>query len=219
MPSNTEPTHILWTGAFGRSVADHLSSTLGWQASATDALGRRSAEWPHAGLRIVATWRHETALLARVARLHASWGTVWLPVVQEFPVIRVGPLVVPGEGPCYSCYLRRREQHEQGRVVSQALEASFETSPQNGVGGYADAQAMIAAGVTADLVARYRAGQQVEPGRVVFYNVLTRSLFADTVIGVHGCRECGPPLDPDDGWRGLAEELAGPVTAGLGGAR
>ncbi|MEN3585128.1 MULTISPECIES: TOMM precursor leader peptide-binding protein [unclassified Streptomyces] len=219
MPLNIQPTHVLWTGAFGRGVADHLAATAGWSSSEADVLGRRSAEWPHASLRVVATWRHETALLARVARLHAAWGTAWLPVVHEYPVIRVGPLVVPGEGPCYSCYLRRRGQHDQGRDVSRAIEASFESAPDNGVAGHTDAQTMIAAGVTVDLVSRHRAGRGVEPGHVVFYNVLTRSLFGDTLIGVHGCTDCGTPLAPDDGWRALAEDVGRPLLAGRGGAR
>ncbi|WP_338676497.1 TOMM precursor leader peptide-binding protein [Streptomyces sp. SCSIO 30461] len=219
MPFNIRPTHVLWAGAFGRSVADHLSAAAGWGSSPADALGLRSAEWPHCALRVVAVWRHESALLTRIARLHTAWGTAWIPVVQEFPVIRVGPLVVPGEGPCYSCYLRRRAQHDQARAVSKALETSFRAGPENGVTGHTDAQAAIAAGVVADLLSRYRAGKDVVPGQVVFYNVLTRSLFTDTVIGVHGCPECGPPVDPDAGWRVLAQELAGPLAARSGGAR
>ncbi|MDH2392158.1 TOMM precursor leader peptide-binding protein [Streptomyces sp. HNM0663] len=216
MPLTREPTHVLWTGTFGRSVADHLSRTAGWRSSPADVHGRRSAEWPPAAFRVVALWRHESALLARVARLHAAWGTAWLPVVQEYPVIRVGPLVVPGEGSCYSCYLRRRAQHDQGRPVTQALETAFDAAPENGVTGYTDAQALIAAGVTADLVSRHLTERTVAPGHVVFYNVLTRSLFADTVLGVHGCPECGPSVDPDDGWRELAEDLTRPPAAGAG---
>lgn len=219
MPFTTAPAHILWTGTFGRRVADHLTALTDWPSATADALGSRSAEWPHTALRVLALWRDEPTLLEGVARLHGVCRTTWLPVVQEFPLIRIGPLVVPGEGPCHSCYTRRRAQHERGREVTRALQESRAADPGHGIAGFTDAQAMIAAGLAVDLLTRYRTGDGAVPGQVTFYNMLSRSLFSDTVIGVHGCPECGPPVDPDDGWRRLADEL--PLTTGTaaGGER
>lgn len=208
MPMTSTHTHVLWTGDFGERVAGHMESTEGWPTLRADVGGRRSAEWPHATrMRLVATWRFESALFEHVARLHAASRTPWLPVVYEYPNIRVGPLVVPGEGPCHSCYLRRRDQHDRAAAVTSAVRASLAADAGSGVAGFTDGQARIAAGLARDLLERYRAGAGVRPGQVLFYNVLTRALIGDTAVGVHGCRHCGVQPHVDDGWKHLADDL------------
>ncbi|MBT2365426.1 TOMM precursor leader peptide-binding protein [Streptomyces sp. ISL-10] len=214
MSITTAPTHVLWTGDFGERVAGHLETMTGGPSLRADVRGRWSAEWPHTGLRLVATWRHEPALLDRVARVHSACRTPWLPIVHEYPVIRVGPLVVPRGGPCHDCYLKRRAQHDRSPSVTQALRASLAADPDSGVSGFTDAQARMAAALATDLVHRYRTSTGARPGRVVFYNVLTRTLVGDTVVGVHGCGECGTPPHPDDGWRHLAADLAADAPEG-----
>lgn len=216
MTVTTTPTHVLWTGDFGERVAAHLTSATGCPALRADVQGRRTAEWPHTGLRLVATWRPEEALFAQVARLHSATRTPWLPVIHEYPLIRIGPLVVPGAGPCYRCYLRRRSQHDRGSAAAQALRASAAADPRHGVTGFTEGQTMIAASLALDLIVRHQTAAAGRAGQVLFYNVLTRSLIADTVVRVHGCGECGTPPHPDDGWRHLAADLA-PVLGG--GAR
>ncbi|MFI0712207.1 TOMM precursor leader peptide-binding protein [Streptomyces inhibens] len=133
--------------------------------------------------------------------------TPWLPIVHEYPVIRVGPLVVPGEGPCHDCYTGRRAQHDRSAAATSALRASLAADPGNGVAGFTDAQARIATALALDLLDRHRTGTGVRAGRVVFYNVLTRALIGDTVVGVHGCGTCGKPPHADDGWRHLAADV------------
>ncbi|MFI2458133.1 TOMM precursor leader peptide-binding protein [Streptomyces sp. NPDC019539] len=169
--------------------------------------GRDASRWPHAQTRVVATWRPEATLFDEVARLHNACRTSWLPIVYEYPAIRVGPLVVPGEGPCSRCYARRRVQHDRNAVGTAALNASLAADPRRGVTGFTDAQARIAAALGVELLNRYRAGR-VQPGRTTFYNVLTRNLVTDTVTAVHGCRECDRSVHIDDGWQHLAADLS-----------
>jgi bacteriocin biosynthesis cyclodehydratase domain-containing protein len=214
MPITKTPMHTLWTGEFGKRTAGHLASVTGCPARPTDAHGNAAAAWPHAGVRVVATWRDEPALFDRVARLHTACRAPWLPVVHEYPLIRVGPLVVPGDGPCYRCYLGRRAQHDRGSDSTAALRASAAAAPGHGVTGFTDAQTMIAACLALDLLREHQDKGAESAGRVVFYNVLTRALITDTVMGVHGCRECGTPPHPDDGWRRLAADLDGSLLDG-----
>lgn len=215
MPITKTPMHALWTGDFGERTAAHLSALTGCP---TQYAALEPAVWPHTARRVVVTWRDEPQLFDRVAQTHGVWGTPWLPVVHEFPMIRVGPLVVPGEGPCLRCYGRRRAQHDRTAQSTAALRASAAAHPSHGVAGFTESQAMIAAGLAVDLLDSHEAdGQQA--GRVCFYNVLTRALIADTVTGVHGCAECGTPVHPDDGWRHLAADLRGTAQDAIGAER
>ncbi|WP_411146945.1 TOMM precursor leader peptide-binding protein [Streptomyces sp. x-80] len=216
MTVTTTPTHVLWTGDFGERVAARLASMTGCPTLRADARGRRTAEWPHTGLRLVAAWRAEEELFAQVARLHSATRTPWLPIVHEYPMIRIGPLVMPGKGACYGCYVRRRAQHDRGSAAARALRASAAADPDHGVAGFTEGQAMIGTALALDLVGRWETGAGDRAGQVLFYNVLTRSLITDTVVRVHGCSECGNPPHPDDGWRHLAADL---THAPAGGAR
>ncbi|MFB6521202.1 TOMM precursor leader peptide-binding protein [Streptomyces sp. NPDC056401] len=213
------PLHTLWTGAFGERVATHISALTGSASTAARHDGTYSATWPHARLRIVATWRHEPVLTSRLSELHTAFGTPWLPVVLEYPKIRIGPLIVPGEGPCHDCYLARRSQHDRSPVGTAALRASAAADPEAGVSGFTEGQAMVAAGLAVDLVqARGGEPHAVAPGRVLFYDVLSRALITDTVLGVHGCPRCGTSTHPDEGWIDLATHLRlgeGVLTGGL----
>ncbi|MEV6318454.1 TOMM precursor leader peptide-binding protein [Streptomyces sp. NPDC051776] len=207
MPITTAPMHVLWTGEFGERVAGHVARMTGSPTQRAGLGDLQSATWPHTPMRLVATWRLEDALLNEVARLHHACRTPWLPIVHEFPVIRVGPLVVPHRGPCYGCYVRRRAQHDRPSASAAALRASLAADPAHGVSGFTDAQAGIAAGLALDLLDQWDSASGLRSGLVLFYDVLTRSLVADTVARVHGCPDCGTPPHPDDGWERLAADL------------
>ncbi|MFG2195874.1 TOMM precursor leader peptide-binding protein [Streptomyces sp. NPDC048639] len=215
MPITTAPMHVLWTGEFGERVARHVEHMTGCPTRRAGHGDLRPATWPHTPMRLVAGWRLEAGLLNEVARLHRACRTPWLPIVHEYPVIRVGPLIVPGRGPCHGCYVRRRAQHDRASTSAAALRASLAADPDHGVSGFTDAQARIAAGLALDLVDQGDAELEHRAGLVLFYDVLTRNLVADTVVRVHGCADCGTPPHPDDGWEHLAADLlSGPVGGG-----
>ncbi|MEU6084217.1 TOMM precursor leader peptide-binding protein [Streptomyces sp. NPDC047108] len=214
MPITTAPMHVLWTGEFGERVARHVEHMTGSPSQRADLAGLQPAAWPHTPLRLVATWRLEATLLHEVARLHQACRTPWLPVVHEYPVIRVGPLIVPGQGPCHDCYIRRRAQHDRASTGAAALRASLASAADHGVSGFTDAQARIAAGLALDVVDQEDPASGHRAGLVLFYDVLSRSLVADTVVRVHGCADCGTPPHPDDGWEHLAADL---LSAAAGG--
>ncbi|MER5885342.1 TOMM precursor leader peptide-binding protein [Streptomyces sp. NPDC001941] len=211
MTVSRTPLHTVWTGDFGREVAVRLASLTGAPHDRTDPPATGRARWPHAGLRVVAAWRGDPALFEELAAYQAALGVPWLPVVHEFPAIRVGPLVVPGRGPCHGCYVRRRAQHDRSPGTRTALRASAERDAGAGVRGFTAAQAMVAAGLAGRLIADSVDDRGAHAGTVLVYDVLTRGLLADTVLGVHGCAECGTPPHPDDGWRHLADDLAAPA--------
>ncbi|WP_062213112.1 hypothetical protein [Demequina oxidasica] len=121
-----------------------------------------------------------------------------LPVMTDEYGVTVGPLVVPGQGPCVTCLgIARTEQDPDWPMV--ALQCNGERSPQVSVAGRA-----IAAGVACDAVMRFLKDGIADPrqwrvdcvergGRVAAGRVATSLrgglLLSETVVSAHpDCR-------------------------------
>lgn len=179
--------HLIAAGPFGVAVAERLEAAF--DATATthaDASGRFwSQTWPAADVHVLCAWRAMPWLAARLDEVAFAWGVPWLPVVCEHPELRVGPLVVPGRGPCYGCFRRRLAQHRPSERLTAELHRLYDGDAAAGPRGHMPFHALLAA---ASARAALDAG---EPGRVVQHNLVTRKSAAGRTVGVHGCERCG----------------------------
>jgi bacteriocin biosynthesis cyclodehydratase domain-containing protein len=135
----------------------------------------------------------------------AAWqhGVPWLPVVNEDVVIRIGPWVVPGEGPCFDCYLARRVQHDDQYAITADLWTAYAADPECGPRGFLPQHARATAGAARGLL-----DQSPAPGTVIALNVRTGNLDSHRVLRCHGCARCAPETVPGlDRTGALAEVL------------
>jgi bacteriocin biosynthesis cyclodehydratase domain-containing protein len=184
---NEVAVHLIAAGPFGVAVAERLSAALASTAMThADPTGRFwSQTWPPARMHVLCAWRAMPWLAARLDELAFAWGTPWLPVVCEHPELRVGPLVVPGAGPCYGCFRRRLAQHLPSEQLTSHLHRTLDADSAAGPRGFMPFHALLAAAAARSVLA------QDEPGRVLALNLVTRKSGSGHVVGVHGCERCG----------------------------
>nr|WP_239078016.1 TOMM precursor leader peptide-binding protein [Streptomyces sp. SID9124] len=137
---------------------------------------------------VAALWRTAPALCERLDTLAYETGVRWLPVVLEPGQVRVGPLVVPGTGPCHNCFETRRLQHDPQPAAAAALGAAYDRDPDCGPAGYLPQQARTAAGLAAGLLR----APDTEAGTVLRLPAGSRAVRRDTVTRRHGCPRCSP---------------------------
>ncbi|MGY4954750.1 TOMM precursor leader peptide-binding protein [Streptomyces nigrescens] len=204
--------HVLAVGDFGAAVAERLQRGHHDVEVTSDREGplRFPASWPVADVRILASWREVPALSELVDARSADWRTTWLPVVAEHPRLRIGPLVVPGEGACYRCFRGRRAQHERDSALTAALHAHYDADSKAGPGGFLPQHAALAAGVALDLLRRLESAGGVgqDAGTVRHWHLLEQHLASARVVAVHGCDRCRRTSAPAGAsWQELARDL------------
>lgn len=207
--SDAVPFAVVSTGPFGTRVASHLLRALpGARAVAPNDLPNAFAASRQAVL--LALWRPEPALCERADELAHHRSVAWLPVTMDHPVIRVGPLVIPGSGSCFRCFHRRRQQHDTQPATTAALLTAYAADPATGRAGYLPHHARLAAAIAAQKVAGDLAGYDAgrgaaEPGEVVTIRLFSPAMTTSSVIGCHDCPRCGGAPGPAGG---LAAALA-----------
>lgn len=212
--------HVLAVGDFGAEVARHLGRAHpgALVTSDKDSALLDSSGWPPARIRVLASWREAPRLMETLDARSAEWRTIWFPVVNEHPRLRVGPVVVPGEGACYRCFRRRRAQHEPPTTRTALLHAHYDAHPEAGVAGFLPHHVDMAAATATEMLRRVERGDAGEvAGNVRHWNVLEHRMSTARVVGVHGCDRCrrDSPDAAGGSWEGLARELA-PLLAGAG---
>ena len=99
--------HVLSIGGFGRAVAQHLKSLRRDVVETTisgDVLPLPEV-WPRAKALVVASWRPAPNIFELAEDLSYRWRLPFVPAFVEGNWLRVGPLVVPGHGSCWSCWV------------------------------------------------------------------------------------------------------------------
>lgn len=190
-----ERTHVIAVGDFGLAVAARLRDAID-DITVQEVHGDRPIPmtWPVAGTYVLAASRELPALAGVLDDCAFRWRVPWLPVVHEHPHLRVGPLVVPGRGPCYHCFRGRMAQHASAPELTEALERHL-CADDPGPGGFLPAHATFAAGAAQATLAALRDGDGDDAGRVSWLNVVTARPGSASVTSVHGCVRCGRRRD------------------------
>lgn len=199
-PWQRVPLAVAAVGPFGERTAEHLTKAVpgACLVARSDivnafALARDAV--------VLALSRPEPALCELADEVSHRYGTPWLPVTMDHPVIRVGPLVMPGCGPCFRCYRRRRQQHDTQPEASAALLAAYAADPEAGPAGYLPHHTRIAAGVVSEMLHGIAVGDQRRlhghvPGSVTTIRLFGRGISTNLVVRCHDCLRCGGSLGP-----------------------
>jgi bacteriocin biosynthesis cyclodehydratase domain-containing protein len=186
------PVHVLSVGPFGQAVVRHLDS-LGTDLIHTDIacnLLPLPSAWPAARIVALVSWRPVSDLCELLNEFSHDSRIPFVPVVQDLTAIRVGPIIVPGSGPCWHCWTTRCRQHSGWTKERMSLSQHYSSHPQDGPRGYLEGFAAMAANRLTDAISVLDA-KAATPGSVWQIDILTGEITTSRVIGVHDCRWCG----------------------------
>lgn len=171
---------MLGSGPFGRQVAGMLERCHpGVELRSGE--GTYTDEDPCAAFDgtvdavVIALWRPAPALCEEADRLAHETGTPWLPVVDGYPYLVIGPWVVPGAGPCLRCHVPRHG------------EDLAEPPHGHGPAGPVPYGARIAGGIVLSRLQR----PDRAAGRVIRVSLRDLSVSCDTVVPRPDCDRCG----------------------------
>lgn len=141
-----------------------------------------------------------TAFFSRMNESQLVTRSRWLRVALDGRFGILGPLMVPGQTACFTCYLRRRAMHD----VAEHFERYQQTVAERGegyegvLGGLTDVLAGQAALESARLLGGFAPPSTV--GRFYVFQPSTPSVFGHDVLRIPRCTSCGPSFSPRDPW-------------------
>ncbi len=215
---------VIVDGRFGEQVGEALRGLLSL-AGRTAHLAReplgddRDTLLSGAALCVRVSWRDVDAEFQEYAAAAESAGCPFLPVAFSHPQIRVGPLVVPGQPPCHSCFSTRVRQHSAAEdPLAEQVAAALRGSPGLGVTGYPPHLATLAAALVLNLMGGSWGGRGPQrPGWVSLINVDSDQVRTWAVSTTAFCPACSPPTERaalrkvrQDRLRALASPTVGP---------
>jgi len=185
--------HLIVTpvGPFGLAVADRLRDLCADVEIAGQAGTVVRPRVPEPRLNVLVAWRRVPRTEREFDEDAFRTGQPWLPVTLDHPVLEIGPVVVPGTGPCHHCYRGRTAQHDAGREFRAVVDAHYDENPSDGPAGYLPSTALFAAAAIAGVAGRLRTAPEREAGTVRQLDVPSQALWSGHVVGVHGCARCG----------------------------
>ena len=199
-----EPLHLLSVGPFGGAVARYLRA-LRVDICETHVVNNSILQpdtWPITRMNILAAWRPVPKLCELLDEHSHRQRRPFIPLVMDSTALRLGPIVVPGGGSCWECWMRRSRQHENWPKERAALLQYYATHPDTGPKGYIEPFAMMGAARLAQTIDALDLSNAT-PGQIWEIDVMTRRITVGKVIGVHGCSRCG--LARPDSTRSVAQ--------------
>jgi bacteriocin biosynthesis cyclodehydratase domain-containing protein len=188
----TYPVHLLSLGSFGQAVGSYLSAlrTDVLETKLAAQVAPSSGAWPTARIRVVAAWRPVQALCRQLDDLSYQNGQPFIPLVLDSTLLQLGPVVVPGCGPCWGCSAQRNRQHATSLAGNAALCEFYDNDWEAGPRGYFEPFALMAAGRVSETIDAIDCATAV-PGQVWQIDLLTRKTSTARAIGIDGCPRCG----------------------------
>ena len=184
--------HVLQVGPFGNAIAEYLTTLrediVG--TSVNNDILPLPEVWPASRMTVVVSWRPAPTLCELVDELSHQWRRPFIPLVLESTEMRIGPVVVPGSGCCWRCWIRRQRQHASWPEARLALQEHYASHPQSGPKGYLAPFARMGAARLSVMIDEIDAEMDLA-GTIWQINMLTRRITTSMAVGVHGCPQCG----------------------------
>lgn len=212
-----KPILILTAGEFGRATGARLQQILEpypcpVRLAALPADEATARTWVDgASALAIAAWRPYPEVGNWIDDASHAARIPWSRAVLHGTRLTCGPLVVPGEGPCFHCYQRRWASHHPAPERELVIEHAYARDSGLGPAGFITPMVEIAAAALAeDLRASARSA-----GRVRLVDVISGAVQETAVLGIHACPRCGLPHDGPAGAR-FVEDLAPVIEELLG---
>ena len=130
------------------------------------------------------------ALMRDWNRQAVAANTLFYPIVLQDEVAHLGPLVIPGEGPCFECLWTRRSANRADDRDGHASDAHAFFGQR--VTGYVQPMARVAADLAAIDLLKYFSGTLPggRAGRLIEVDLMAPSLTTRNVLKVPRCPVC-----------------------------
>jgi bacteriocin biosynthesis cyclodehydratase domain-containing protein len=176
-------------GDFGDAVAGRLATVVPRLRVQSIVMNKASMRSHVSGSAFVgvALWRRYPEEADRLDGVCHEAGIPWSGVMLDGTSLQCGPVIVPGEGPCYTCYRKRRAAHQRFPEREHAIDAAYATDPALGIPGFTPSSVRIA--VAALLLDQ--AERRMAAGRIRSIDLLQGVVEEARVVPVHGCARCG----------------------------
>ncbi len=187
-----QSVHLLSVGAFGACVGRYLklSQPEMLETTVCDERDLTPDAWPQTRATIIAAWRPVAHLCEVLDEMCHKWRQPLVPLIMDSTMMRLGPIVVPGRGPCWRCWVRRSAQHAKWPKQDSARFDYYTAHPSAGPQGYLEPFAMMAAARIAETLGALNSSCAVA-GNIWQIDVITRNTTASRVVGIHDCPRCG----------------------------
>lgn len=181
--------HVISAGEFGQQVVKCLSelhslARLTYYCRHGDCWDQRPLE----EYQVVAANVPIFHLCTEVNRRCFEDRVTFVPVSLDSLFLRIGPLVVPGQGSCWECWVKRTLQHPT-RPYEETLQNFYRDRECAMSFGYLAPFASVAAGIVSNMI-QHQDERLSGPGTVWQMNVFTQEATTNYVIGINGCAFC-----------------------------
>ena len=193
----TENTVQLFvSGRFGEVVQEHLlkcrDDVQCWAVSDDRLRALLSFPRPAKMLAFVA-WRPDPSRCELLDRIAHNSELPFVPLTIDTGKLQLGPVVVPGRGPCWTCWAQRSRENSAWPIAREALLDFYDTHPK------VDRR-----------VSNHRCGRCLKNGAgdhfprqrtrssrpCLAIRFITRQIHTFTVVGRHDCQRCGLHRSP-----------------------
>jgi bacteriocin biosynthesis cyclodehydratase domain-containing protein len=114
----------------------------------------------------------------------------FLPLTADGATLRLGPVVIPGQGSCWSCWTKRERQHDPWADRRDALVQYYEAHPRDGPKGYLRPFTLMGAVRLSAAIDELDAGSALG-GYFWQIDMITREIVTGRAVGVDDCARCG----------------------------
>lgn len=187
----TVAVNVVHAGAFGRSVTREIQK---WCTDVTEccisSVDDKSL-FVEGRIHIVVTPRREFHFPLRLQEYCFRTVTPFIPAALEGTRLVIGPVVVPGRGPCWSCYAARIRQHCGSEEINRELHKYYFEHPEAAPIGYLPSHSSLAANKLLEYIDRLDRDPDI-PGSLWECDLVKFRMAESRVVGVDFCARCGP---------------------------
>jgi bacteriocin biosynthesis cyclodehydratase domain-containing protein len=184
--------NVTTAGRFGKAVTKYLRTLRPDIAEIDDVsdIGSLRQAWSACRLNVVVAWRPVLDLCEALDGVSHQTGIPFVPLIVDGVTLCEGPVVVPGKGSCWRCWIKRLKQHANALDQREALWRYYASHPEVGPLGFLDPFALMGAARLCETIEALETSSPIG-GRMWQIDMITREMTSSTVVGVHGCARCG----------------------------
>jgi bacteriocin biosynthesis cyclodehydratase domain-containing protein len=187
-----KPVHILCIGNYGKAVGRYLQDFRddGVVTRIEKGFLPPPSTWPASRMIVAASWRPAPKLYSVLDEFSHKTRRSFIPLYLDSSLLRIGPIVCPGQEGCWHCGMARSLQHAVLAAERKLIWDHYNANPNVGPLGYLEPFAVIGAAQLSTIIDEIDSGRS-KGGVIWQIDLLTSQVTVGRVVGIHGCPHCG----------------------------
>jgi bacteriocin biosynthesis cyclodehydratase domain-containing protein len=187
---------IMSAGQFGKAVTRHLQKLRDGVYERDVGHASNRAAWPSADVLAIASWRPAIRECEYLDDLSHATKRPFVPLTVNSGAMYLGPVVIPGSGACWSCWIKRYLQHNPKPHRVSALWKYYDENPTVGPKGYLEPFALAGAALLSQVIDELDIASGVHDrsavaGTIWRLDMTNLQMRSARVVGVNNCPRCG----------------------------